>query len=77
VCLWYLNKTSPSIVDKIILWLVFIFTTLSYTDPLSKILVQVWDLPTIKVIPCIIAWIKIQIELLGLTTKYKFPFARR
>lgn len=76
VCLWYLFK-EPDHIDKVILLLVFVFTTLSYTDLLSKILVRFADLPTIKVLPCIIAWTKIQLDLFGLDTKYKCPFARR
>jgi hypothetical protein len=61
--LWYVNS-HKTLLNKILIVGVFVFTTLSYTDLPAKILVKFCDLPTIKVIPCILVWIKVQFDLL-------------
>lgn len=61
--IWYVNS-KKSLLDKILIVGVFIFTTLTYTDLPSRILVKFADLKIIKTLPCVLVWIKIQIDLL-------------
>ncbi len=63
VAIWYVNS-KKSILDKILMIGVFIFTTLTYTDLPSKIFVKLADLEIIKTLPCVFVWIKIQFDLL-------------
>ncbi len=66
--IWYVNS-HRSILDKILIIGVFIFTTLSYTDLPARILERFCDLPTVKTLPCVLVWIKIQFDLLRRDTR--------
>jgi hypothetical protein len=61
--IWYVNSRK-TLLDKILIVGVFIFTTLSYTDLPARILEKFCDLPTVKTLPCILVWFKIQFDLL-------------
>lgn len=61
--IWYINS-KKTILDKILIIGVFIFTTLTYTDLPAKILAKFTDLQVVKTLPCVFVWIKIQIDLL-------------
>jgi len=66
--IWYVNSKS-TVLDKILILGVFIFTTLSYTDLPARILEKFTDLKVVKTLPCVLVWIKIQIDLLRKGTR--------
>jgi len=62
--IWYVN-CRKTILDKILIVGVFVFTTLSYTELMAMMLKKCCDMPTVKVIPCVLVWFKIQFDLLS------------
>lgn len=68
VIIWYLYS-KKSVIDTILLILVFILTTLSSTDLFPSIIREKYVIPlTLKAVPVIFVWIKISYDLL----KYNF-----
>jgi len=66
VATWYvlsdsLAKITP--LNKILIILVFVFTTLSPTELFPKIIFRFVDYNIVKALPCILVWIKIQYDL--------------
>jgi hypothetical protein len=67
VAIWFFTKKEPSKLDYTLLILTFILTSLSPTDIFPASLRNNFFIPyTIKVLPCILVWIKINYELLTL-----------
>lgn len=67
VAIWFFTKTSPSKLDYVLLISTFILTSLSPTDIFPASVRNNFFIPyTIKVLPCILVWIKINYELLTL-----------
>lgn len=57
--LWFVYS-SKTILDKILIGLVFIFTTLSPTEFFPKVLVEILGgKDFVKLVPCVLLWIKI------------------
>ena len=72
VAVWFFTKKNPSVIDKVLLVLVILFTLLSPSDIYPASLRNSIFIPyTIKVIPCILVWIKINIELFFVNEKVK------
>jgi len=72
VAVWFFTKKNPSSVDKILLVLVILFTLLSPSDIYPASLRNNVFIPyTIKVIPCILVWIKINVELFFVNEKVR------
>lgn len=61
--IWYVNS-KRTILDRILILGLFIFTTLSYTDLPARILEKFTDLKVVKTLPCVLVWIKVQLDLL-------------
>jgi hypothetical protein len=67
VSIWYFTKQSPSKLDTFLIILTLLLTILSPTDIYPKSLRDNFFIPyTLKVLPCILVWIKINYELLTL-----------
>ena len=64
--IWYVIS-KRTILDKILIIGLFIFTTLIYTDIPARLMEHYFDLPTVKLLPCLIVWVKVQFELLRST----------
>ena len=70
VAIWFFTKKEKHIIDKILLTLVILFTLLSPSDIYPEFIRNEYFIPyTVKVIPCILVWIKINFELLTLNSK--------
>ena len=55
--------TKTTLLDKILMILVFVFTTLSPTELFPKMIFRFVDYNIVKALPCILVWIKIQYDL--------------
>ncbi len=62
VAIWYI-ASKRTFLDKTLLFLVFVFTTLSPTDLFPKIIFKYLDYNIVKALPCVLVWIKLQIDL--------------
>jgi hypothetical protein len=70
VAVWFFTKEGKTIVDKILLALVVFFTLLSPSDIYPSFIRNDYFIPyAVKVIPCILVWIKINYELLSINSK--------
>ncbi|MEI6079592.1 MAG: glycosyltransferase family 87 protein, partial [bacterium] len=62
VALWYsVSELTPF--NRVLVLLVFVFTTLSPTDLFPKIIFRWVNYNIVKALPCILVWIKIQYDL--------------
>ena len=70
VAIWFFTKEGKTIVDKVLLALVVFFTLLSPSDIYPSFIRNDYFIPyAVKVIPCILVWIKINYELLSINSK--------
>jgi hypothetical protein len=70
VAVWFFTKEGKTIVDKVLLALVVFFTLLSPSDIYPSFIRNNYFVPyAVKVIPCILVWIKINYELLSINSK--------
>lgn len=70
VAIWFFTKTVKTEVDKLLLILVVLFTLLAPSDIYPAFIRNEYFIPyVIKVIPCLLVWIKINYELLTLNSK--------
>ncbi len=64
VAIWFF-ASQRSILDKVLLFFAILFTSLASTDLFPKPIRLTYIVPyTLKVVPCILVWIKIMYELL-------------
>jgi hypothetical protein len=64
VALWYVIS-KRTMLNIILIAMVFIFTTLSPTDLFPKIIFKHVNYNIVKALPCILVWIKLQVDLLS------------
>lgn len=64
VALWYVIS-KRNILNIVLLSMVFIFTTLSPTDLFPKIIFKYVNYNIVKALPCVLVWIKLQVDLLS------------
>ncbi|MDA9262111.1 DUF2029 domain-containing protein [Flavobacteriales bacterium] len=70
VAIWFFTKVNKSKIDKALIILVILFTLLSPSDIYPAFIRNEYFVPyVVKVIPCILVWIKINYELFTLNTK--------
>ncbi len=64
IAVWFFTKNKVTVIDKVLLLLTVLFTLLSPTDIYPEFIRKMYFIPyTVKVIPCILIWIKINFEL--------------
>ncbi|XWW44794.1 DUF2029 domain-containing protein [Fibrella sp. USSR17] len=65
VALWWVTLDSPmSTLDKVLLALVILFTSLSPTDLFPKVWQNNFFVPySIKAVPCVLVWLRVQYQL--------------
>ncbi|WP_020600799.1 glycosyltransferase family 87 protein [Spirosoma panaciterrae] len=64
VALWWVTLSEPTQLDKILLALVIVFTSLSPTDIFPQVIQkQVFQPYNIKAVPCLLVWMRIQYQI--------------
>ena len=72
VAVWYFTKNEVTLLDKFLMILTVLFTLLSPSDIYPEFIRKMYFIPyTVKVIPCILVWLKINFELLIVNEKIK------
>lgn len=72
IAIWFFTKNKVSSLDKVLLGLTVFFTLLSPSDIYSEFIRKMYFVPyVVKVIPCILVWLKINFELLIVNEKMK------
>lgn len=72
VAVWYFTKNEVTLLDKFLMILTVLFTLLSPSDIYPEFIRKIYFIPyTVKVIPCILVWLKINFELLIVNEKMK------
>ena len=72
ISVWYFTKNEVTLLDKFLMLLTFLFTLLSPSDIYPEFIRKMYFIPyTVKVIPCILVWLKINFELLIVNEKIK------
>jgi len=70
IAIWFFTKKDKSMLDKVLLALTILFTLLSPTDIYPAFIRYNYFMPyVVKVVPCILVWIKINYELLTIKSK--------
>ena len=64
IALWFFTKANMPRIDLILLVFAFLFTCLIATDLFPRFIRKEWAEPYVwKVVPCILVWVKINIDL--------------
>lgn len=72
IAIWFFTKNKVSSLDKVLLGLTVFFTLLSPSDIYPEFIRKMYFVPyVVKVIPCILVWLKINFELLIVNEKMK------
>jgi len=72
ISVWYFTKNEVTLLDKFLMLLTVLFTLLSPSDIYPEFIRKMYFIPyTVKVIPCILVWLKINFELLIVNEKIK------
>ena len=72
ISVWYFTKNEVTLLDKFLMILTVLFTLLSPSDIYPEFIRKMYFIPyTVKVIPCILVWLKINFELLIVNEKIK------
>lgn len=72
IAIWFFTKNKVSSLDKLLLGLTVFFTLLSPSDIYPEFIRKMYFVPyVVKVIPCILVWLKINFELLIVNEKMK------
>lgn len=72
IAVWYFTKKEVTLLDKTLLVLTVLFTLLSPSDIYPEFIRKMYFIPfTVKVIPCILVWLKITFELFIVNEKMK------
>ncbi len=72
IAVWFFTKKKVSKLDNVLIILTVLFTLLSPSDIYPEFIRKMYFIPyTVKVIPCILIWLKINFELLIVNEKIK------